>query len=129
MTQKIRVLGNSLGVLSSLALLLSGCGGGANHGESIGVEPRSVTLSPGETQVFSGGSAENPGGPYYCRLREGDQGGNLVKVTNPRDLPLSPPFAVTYTAPATKGTYHLQVSVNQNYPDGSLTAEATIQVR
>lgn len=115
------------GVLPVITFLLTGCGGSAGHGDSIFIEPRSVTLSPGQIQIFSGGAIELPGQPYAWRLTEGDRAGSFTDIPDAQ-ASLSRPTAVTYTAPVIRGIYHLRVSVNQDSPS-DLTAEATIQVR
>ena len=114
------------GTLSLSLSLTAGCGGAA-HVSGVGIEPRSVTLSPGQTQVFTAGSLDIVYSGIVWRIVEGERGGSFVDVVNPQ-RPLAQPNAVTYTAPAAKGTYHLRASLVSN-ASGDNSAEATIQVR
>ncbi len=115
------------GVLPVIALLLTGCGG-VDFGNTgrVYIEPGSVTLAPGQTQVFTGHTTEFEISGCKWGVREGDRGGAITDISDPQET-LSRPTAVTYTAPMTPGTYHLRLVLNPQFGDHS--AEATIQVR
>lgn len=116
------------GVLPVITSLLSGCGGGGYEANSGGVyiEPRSATLAPGQPQVFMGHSFEILAQGYKWEVKEGDRGGAITDVTDPQEIP---PLhgAVTYTAPAAPGIYHLRL--NPDPQIGDYSDEVTIQVR
>lgn len=116
-------------VLPVIALLLSGCGGDSYStvGASVSIEPRSVTLSPGQTQVFAGVVVEAYTSGFNWSVVEGDQGGTITNIPDPEEA-LRRPTAVTYTAPMTRGTYHVRLVYNPpSFTDSS--TDATIQVR
>ena len=116
-----------IGELLVAAALLSGCGGSAIHVGDVAIEPRSVTLSPGQTQVFAGSTVDGYLGNSVWSVVEGERGGSITDIPNSQEL-LSRPTAVTYTAPMTLGTYHVRLGPHSQSYGGS-SAKATIQVR
>ena len=126
MKNKGRLTG-TFGTLLVTAFLLSGCGGSAIYVGGVGIEPRLVTLSPGQTQVFTGSAVDVAVRGFNWGVIEGERGGTVTEIANSQET-LSRPTAVTYTAPITKGTYPLRLGLNPQLYSDSPT-EATIQVR
>ena len=115
------------------ALLGSGCGGGRTPTTyALGVYPAAVTLAPAQEQAFQSGREAPPDARSVLssdtlawEVTEGDPGGMLT----PLPIDGAPEnVSILYTAPQTRGTYHVKVTAH--YRDGvTKTSTATIEVQ
>ena len=101
------------------ALLLAGCGGGGGGGIRYALRvlpPRASTTTEGAVELQS--YTVDFGGGVAWRVREGEAGGTVALLD-----PLGQ--RVSYTAPATPGTYHV---VARGVPREGKVLETTVAI-
>ena len=103
----------AFGLIGAVLLVPSmGCAGlHVGVGERFEVTPSRLFLAPGESATISVEATEIPYQGFTYTVVEGDAGGTVVENENDN------PHGATYTAPATKGTYHVRAGIVK--PDGS----------
>ena len=97
-------------VLAGMALCLGGCGLGGSG--SVTIDPTSVALVTGQSQVFSATITQCPGSKVEWSVQEGFEGGSITDEG-------------VYTAPAAPGTYHVVATCAD---DRGISSTATVTV-
>lgn len=97
-----------------LAVMLCGCGGGNGGAGGLSITPSSVTLSSGESQIFSVSAVSPVGTIDGLRLHWACDGGSFWFNNG---------LSVKFTAGSTRGNYTVTVS------DDHLTGFASVTIR